>query len=156
MILHDDTYNKIAELIFKLRQKCALKDAYFMKLFGISQSEYNCLVQFFEVNSMGVKDLAERLEITPGGVTRIITSLENKGYVERRISLDDRRNINVLLTSQGKKLVKKMRRAAIDIHREIFDQIDPSERETVAAAIQTLLNALDSWLQEQARVLEES
>jgi DNA-binding MarR family transcriptional regulator len=113
-------------------------------------------VQFFEVNSMGVKDLAERLEITPGGVTRIITSLENKGYVERRISLDDRRNINVLLTSQGKKLVKKMRRAAIDIHREIFDQIDPSERETVAAAIQTLLNALDSWLQEQARVLEES
>ena len=156
MILHDDAYNKIAELIFKLRQKCALKDIYFMKLFGISQSEYNCLVQFFEVNSMGVKDLAERLDITPGGVTRIITSLENKGYVERRISLDDRRNINVLLTSQGRKLVKKMRRAAIDIHREIFDQIDPSERETVAAAIQTLLNALDSWLQEQARVLEES
>ncbi len=156
MILQDDAYNKIADLIFKLRQKCALKDAYFMKLIGISQSEYNCLVQFFDVESMGVKDLSERLEITPGGVTRIITSLENKGYVVRRISLDDRRNINVSLTSQGKKLVKKMRKAAIDIHREIFDQIDPDERENVARAIQTLLHALDVWLQEQARVLEES
>ncbi len=156
MILQDDAYNKIADLIFKLRQKCALKDAYFMKLIGISQSEYNCLVQFFEIDSMGVKDLAERLEITPGGVTRIITSLENKGYVVRRISLDDRRNINVSLTSQGKKLVKKMRRAAIDIHREIFDQIEPQEREKVAEAIQTLLNALDAWLQKQEKYLQES
>ncbi len=156
MILRDEAYNKIADLIFKLRQKCALKDAYFMKLIGISQSEYNCLVQFFDEEAMGVKDLAERLEITPGGVTRIITSLENKGYVVRRISLNDRRNINVSLTSQGKKLVKKMRKAAIDIHREIFDQIDPQERENVVRAIQTLLTALDNWLREQARVLEES
>jgi len=156
MALKKDPYKHIAELIFNLRQKCNLKDVLFVRMIGITQSEYNCLVQFYDQERMGVKELSERLGITPGGVTRIITSLENKGYVERRIAPDDRRNINVILTKQGKKIVERIRKVSAEIHEEIFKRIDADSRDEVVKAIQQLLNALDLWLKEHGQELEES
>ncbi len=138
--------NQMAELVFTLRQKCALKDLHFVKMLGITAAEYNCLVQFFNTDSFGVKELAERLEITPGGVTRIVTSLEEKGIVERKISPEDRRGINVTLTPRGKKIVEEIRRASLDLHQEILQQIEPQYRKPVVEAIEKLVQAIDTWL----------
>ncbi len=138
--------DRMAELVFTLRQKCALKDLYFVKMLGITAAEYNCLVQFFNTDSFGVKELAERLDITPGGVTRIVTSLEEKGIVERKISPEDRRGINVMLTPKGKKIVQEIRQASLDLHAEILQQIEPQYRQPVVEAIGKLIQAIDTWL----------
>jgi len=150
-----DLTAQMAEVIFSLRQKCALKDLYFVKTLGITAAEYNCLVQFFNADSLGVKELAEKLDITPGGVTRIITSLEEKKIVTRRISPEDRRGINVILTAKGKKMVKQIRQASMDLHAEILAQIDPQSRVAVVNAVKKLIEAIDSWLKAHDEVLEE-
>jgi DNA-binding MarR family transcriptional regulator len=138
---------KLAELIFTLRQKCALKDLYFIKRAGISSAEYNCLMQFFGSTSIGMKELGGRLDITPGGVTRIITGLEDKGIVERRIDAEDRRGINVILTRKGERLVRDMRQASLEIHTDIIERIEASSRKGVIEAIERLIRAIDSWLE---------
>lgn len=147
MHAHNDTVSKLADLIFTLRQKCALKDHYVVMQAGISQAEYNCLTQFFDSGTIGMKELGERLDITPGGVTRIITGLEEKGIVERRIDSEDRRGINVILTKRGERIVGDIRSTSLGLHAEIIERIDPSSRRNVIDAIEKLVSAINDWLE---------
>ena len=146
MARNDDQVAKMAELMFTLRQKCSLKDLHFVKRFGISSAEYNCLIQFYGMSSIGMKELGEHLSITPGGVTRIITSLEEKKLVKREIDPDDRRGINVNLTEQGERIVSDIRRASLELHNEILKQIKPDQHGAIVGAIEQLLGAIDTWL----------
>lgn len=147
MIPHNQEYvTRMAKLVFTLRQKCALKDNYFVRSLDITTSEYICLVQFFDSNVMGVKELASRLEITSGGVTRILTSLEDKGIIKRRISPEDRRNIDVHLTKKGSEMVDHIRQASYDLHADILSHIEPEHRPPVLNAIEQLIMAIDNWV----------
>ena len=137
---------RMAKLVFILRKKCAQKDSYFVNKFDISTPEYICLVQFFDSNIMSIKELASQLDITSGGVTRILTSLEKKGIIERRISPEDRRNIDVHLTQKGIEMVARIREASYDLHGEILSHITPEHREQVLNAIEQLVKAIDNWL----------
>lgn len=142
----DTRARRMAELIFALRQKCAQKDLYFLRHADISPAEYGCLFQFFDADEAGMKELGERLDITPGGVTRIVTSLEEKGIVERRISPEDRREIRVALTGAGRRLVGRVRRESQELHAEIIGAIDPRRREAVVAGLEQLVRAISDWL----------
>ncbi len=138
---------RMSELIFTLRQKCALKDLYFVKKLGISIAEFNALVQFFTHDALGVKELAEKLDITPGGVTRIVTSLEEKGLVLRKISPEDRRSVDVFLTETGKDMVQQIRQTSLELHAKILEQIEPQFRQPVVDAIERLIEAIDKWIE---------
>jgi len=151
----NDKVTRLAGLIFTLRQKCALKDHFIVKRAGISQAEYNCLSQFFDAGTIGMKKLGERLDITPGGVTRIITGLEEKGIVERRIDAEDRRGINVILTKRGERIVGDIRDTSLGLHAEIIERIDPSSREKVIEAVEQLITAINDWLEANAGSEEE-
>ncbi len=137
---------RMTKLVFTLRQKCALKDDYFVHKFDITTSEYTCLVQFFDSNVLGVKELSKRLGLTSGGVTRILTSLENKKIIDRRISPEDRRNINVYLTEKGIDMINRIRQASIDLHADILSHIAQEHREPVLNALEQLINAIDNWV----------
>lgn len=148
----NNNVSKLADLIFTLRQKCAMKDHYVVRRAGISQAEYNCLIQFFDAGTIGMKELGERLDITPGGVTRIITGLEEKGIVERRIDSEDRRGINVILTPRGKRIVGEIRNTSLELHAEIIERIDPSSRQKVVEAIEQLILAINNWLETNNKI----
>lgn len=145
-------YSAIAELVFTLRQKCALKDLYFVRKMGISQAEFNCLAQFYDTDVLGVKELNEKLELTPGGVTRVLTLLEKKGLIKRRISLEDRRSIDVILTKKGKDMVQKLQKAASELHKEIFAQLDARSRQKLVWSIEQLMKIIDQWLEKNKEV----
>ncbi len=147
MNVTSDLPQRMSELIFTLRQKCAIKDLFLVKSLGISIAEFNALLQFFNSQSLGVKELAERLDITPGGVTRIVTSLEDKGLVVRKISPEDRRSVDVFLTDKGKEMVKQIWQTSLELHRRILEQIEPTFREPVVEAISKLIDAIDKWIE---------
>lgn len=137
---------RMTNLVFILRQKCALKDNYFVHRFDITTSEYICLTQFFDRDVLGVSELAKRLGITSGGVTRILNSLERKDIIDRRISQEDRRNIDVYLTDKGKEMVNRIRQASYELHAEILSHIAPEHRKPILNAIEQLIKAIDNWV----------
>ena len=140
---------KMANLVFTLRQKCAAKDMVFVRRLHITPAEFNCLLQFFNHDGLNVKDLAQRLHITPGGVTRIVTSLEKKGILKREIAPNDRRGILVSLTEKGKEVVYQIKHASEELHGEILDKIEDEHREAIVFAVEQLIGAIDEWLKHQ-------
>ncbi len=82
-----------------------------------------------------VSAIAARLGVTTGSLTVAVTTLERKGYLERKKSQDDRRRIHVLATPKALK-VNEMH---IGFHEEMTNavvQLLPREQ------LETLVTAL--------------
>jgi len=81
-----------------------------MKPYGISPQQFNVLRilrgQGTNVASIGL--LQERMLDKMSNASRLVDKLFQKGFVNRKISVDDRRQAEVLITEQGLDLLKKL------------------------------------------------
>lgn len=88
------------------------RDLYFT---GLRKSEFVMLEIIERENGnreQGVlaSDIAKRLRITAPAVSKMLRSMEEKGYVERRVDEKDRRNTRVSITPDGKEAEQQVRR----------------------------------------------
>jgi DNA-binding MarR family transcriptional regulator len=60
-----------------------------------------------------VGELAERLQARPNGVVALVTRCEENGFVERRQGVEDRREVQVHLLSEGERLLRHL----AELHR---------------------------------------
>jgi len=70
---------------------------------GMSLADYQVLVHLSEADGQALRmaDLAERLQLTPGGLTRRLNGLVELGLVERRVCPEDRRGSFAAMTPSG-------------------------------------------------------
>lgn len=71
--------------------------------------EYRIMKHIYEEGSQAMARLAEMSYVTQAWITGMVDKLEEKGYVVRIRSNEDRRVINVDLTPSGIKFYKKMK-----------------------------------------------
>lgn len=137
---------KLANLTFSLLANCQEKEVRLAEIHGLTQAEFRCLRLFDTDETVNNKKIAERMNLSPSRLTRIIDGLVNKEYIIREIDPNDRRNMRVTLSHKGQSLVKQLNKAYVDIHREILKDIDPDQHETLTTALEHLLEALEKWL----------
>lgn len=56
-----------------------------------------------------MSDLAERLTLSRGGITKLVDRLQEAGYLERITCKEDRRSFQAELTPAGEKMLEEMR-----------------------------------------------
>ena len=143
----NSTASRLANLTFSLLANCQEKEVHLAELHGLTQAEFRCLRLFGTDESLNNKTIAERMNLSPSRLTRIIDGLVKKRYIRRNIDSNDRRNMKVLLSTKGKALVQQLNKAYVDIHEEILMDIDPSQHEQLIVAMTHLLEALEKWLE---------
>lgn len=88
-------------------------------------------------------DLARRLEISPGGLTRVADRLVERGWIERQTPANNRREVYAVLTSEGARALKRARVIYLRVLRETLARyLDTSELETLAALTGSLHESL--------------
>jgi DNA-binding MarR family transcriptional regulator len=81
---------------------------------------------------------AERLQ--PQSLTRIIGSLERAGWITRKRSATDRREIAIALTARGRRVLDgEVRSRRAWLSRAISAVLTPAERATLAEAAEVML-----------------
>ncbi len=75
--------------------------------FGITGPQLWALKAISQNESLSLSDLSERMYLHRSTITGVIDRLEKKGYVTRNRDQVDRRVINVQLTREGRRLVKR-------------------------------------------------
>lgn len=77
----------------------------------IRDSEFRLLITLQQSGPVGVRvsDLSAKMGITPAGVTHMINSLEQGGYLGRLADATDRRVVLVKLTDKGTALIRVMK-----------------------------------------------
>ena len=142
----DENASKLADLTFKLLANCQEKETRLAEKYGLTQSEFRCLRLFNKDDVLNNKQVAERMNLSPSRLTRIIDGLVNKDYINRQIEPSDRRNMKVELSKRGKIIVQKLNDAYVNIHEEILEDIDKTQHKPLISAMENLLVALQHWI----------
>ena len=143
----NQTAERLADLTFSLLQRCQEKEARLAEEHGLFHAEFRCLRLMGSEGSLNNKDIAERMNLSPSRLTRIVDGLEKKGYMQREINKGDRRNMKISLSRRGKILTNKLNKAFVDLHSEILQDIDVAQHEPLITAIEHLHLAVEKWLQ---------
>lgn len=142
----NENASKLADLTFKLLANCQEKEARLAEKYGLTQSEFRCLRLFNKNDVLNNKMVAERMNLSPSRLTRIIDGLVAKEYIIRQIEPADRRNMKVELSKRGNIIVQKLNDAYVNIHKEILEDIDRSQHKPLINAMENLLVALQKWI----------
>jgi len=113
---------------------------------GLSFSAYEALWVLSRAEDRRLKrvDLAERLVLTPSGVTRLLEGLEGAGLVDRVACDTDLRVSYAQLTDAGVEKLEQASCGHTGSVRALFEQhLDEDEIETLAGLLGKLPGALD-------------
>ena len=72
-----------------------------LSAFDITPVQYAVLYCLWENDRRSPKEIAERLKLENSTISGILERMEKKGLIERSISKEDRRFIQVLVTKKG-------------------------------------------------------
>jgi DNA-binding MarR family transcriptional regulator len=114
---------------------------------GMSLGDYQVLVYLSESDDreMRMCDLAERLQLSPSGLTRRLDGLVRTGYVRREPSTEDRRVMMARLTDEGFEALRTTAPHHVDsVRRRIFDHLDPTQVDEMAAIFGAIHTGLES------------
>ena len=87
--------------------------------------------------------IAERSRMAPPNVTTVLDRLADRGLLYRAPDPDDGRATIVLLTEDGKRLVRAVAAASSERLRSALEQLDETELEQLRTGLQALVREMD-------------
>ena len=111
-----------------------------LKEFGIYEPQYNVLriLRNAKGEPVSVNRILENMVQRSSNVTRIVDKLAAKGLVERTLSIEDRRKMDILITKEGLELLKKLDEKVHQFHKPMMKNLNKSEAETLRLLITKL------------------
>jgi DNA-binding MarR family transcriptional regulator len=109
---------------------------------GATRAQWKTLVTLSRSEGMNQGALAERLEVEPITLCRMIDRLEDSGLVERRRDPADRRAWRLFLTEAAAPVIEALRRDADAVFELAFDGLDTDERTALSAALERIRDNL--------------
>ena len=146
---------EMSEITCRLARACSRKDSSFADLFNLTPTELRCLRMFSQKSTVAIKEMIKELEISAGRVTHILTSLEKKKYISRRVDSEDKRNHLVDLTPQSRKFIIQLTQKHIQLHQTILKNINPKEQKFIATIMLNLIEELESWTKKNREKLKK-
>lgn len=110
---------------------------------GVTVAEWVVLRELFESDARAPSDLAERLGMTRGAISKLADRLEAKALIVRRTDKSDRRWQTLMLTAKGRALVPVLAALADENDAEFFGHLASPERDHLIAAMKDIVHRRD-------------
>jgi MarR family 2-MHQ and catechol resistance regulon transcriptional repressor len=109
----------------------------------ISVTQCYALEALVRVGPRTLNELAAELYLDKSTASRVVTTLERKGYVARQTHPRDRRSILIDLTATGRRLHTKIEKDLIDETRQLLKDFEPAVRDAAPALLSKLARAAE-------------
>ena len=118
-------------------------DAHLRDQFDLSLTEIQLMIQIRAAGgSVRMMDIAQALNISKAGITKMVSRLEKQAYVRRKASAADGRVRNVFLTTKGATRLKETRpQLARWLNQHFTDVFSDQELKTLNKAMLKLIEA---------------
>ena len=107
----------------------------------LTYTQYITMMAMWEHSEMNVKELGKCLFLDSGTLTPVLKKLEAKGYIHRRRSRTDERNLSVTITEEGMKL--RDRALAVPTQMACCVDLSPEEGMMMHSLLHKILNNLN-------------
>jgi DNA-binding MarR family transcriptional regulator len=89
-----------------------------------------------------MSELAEKVVLTPSGLTRLVERLEKEGLVQRERTQEDRRGSYAVITREGKRaFLKAWPTYEQGIHAYFISMLDEEERRVIEKGLARIYQA---------------
>ena len=102
------------------------------------RGQYRCLTALNEAGTINQKRLAEILAVRSASVGEILLKLEQKGWILRQPSPQDKRTTLISLTEEGKKQAQRIRRERAAFHSGMVSTLTESEKESFSLLLRKI------------------
>ncbi len=98
-----------------------------------------------EQNNPGAKisKLSKATDMSKPAVSQMLNSLENKGFIERILTKEDRRVVYVNLTEKGTKVLKKAHTEMDNLLRQMLEELGPEDTAELTRIADKLFKILE-------------
>lgn len=107
----------------------------------VTVAEWVVLRELYDAAERNPSDLATRLGLTRGAISKLADRLIMKSLVSRSFSTSDKRYQTLSLSTKGRGLVPKLSALADKNDEEFFGQLKPSDRAVVERAMKQIIDA---------------
>lgn len=108
----------------------------------VSASVAHALTELAGDHSLTQTDLGGRLRLEKSTVSRLVSQLESRGWVERRRAGHDGRVLLLTLTGQGRELAAQIAASRAAFFARLCERIPPDRHGGLSGAIALLVEAL--------------
>lgn len=112
----------------------------------VSPSVAHALTELAARPSLTQTELAGRLRLEKSTVSRLVSQLEGRGWVERRRAEHDGRVLLLTLTDPGRELAAQIGASRAAFFSRLSERIPPNRHDELSGAIALLIEALHERL----------
>ena len=123
------------------RHREARLEAEFKRI-GLSVSRHRALSVLFAIEPCTMSELAEYSAVDRTTMTRTVDQLVETGLVERATPREDRRQVVLNLTEEGRRLCRRSLQAVFRVNRALLEGLAEAEQRVVARALEAFLHRL--------------
>ncbi|MEM6640046.1 MAG: MarR family winged helix-turn-helix transcriptional regulator [Pseudomonadota bacterium] len=107
--------------------------------FSLSIPEWRIMAVIGRFEGLSAREVAERTAMDKVAVSRALKRLEDRGYLNRRMSSRDRRRSVLRLSQQGRAVHREVAPMAIDYEKRLLETLTPDERDTLSQILDRLM-----------------
>jgi DNA-binding MarR family transcriptional regulator len=130
--------NRLRPVLLRLARELR-KEA---RAFGITGGQAGLLATVERHDRVGLGQLASEEGVSPPAMSKHVDRLEDAGLVRRLAGAGDRRRVEIALTPEGKRLLRRVRSQRTAWLAERLEQLDPRALAAVDRAIEPLTELL--------------
>lgn len=110
---------------------------------GLTALQYTALTVLERHPDLTSAHLARNSFVTAQSMADMVTSLRDRGLIDRHRDLDDRRRLVLALTEDGRSLLDGYRQAVADLESEMLSDLTTDQARTLRAALLSCREALN-------------
>jgi len=100
-----------------------------------------------ENGQITISELAARAKMLPPAISRTLKGLEERGYVERNVNKNDRRNTYVELTEAGRQLTEEARQTMSDFGKSVMSQVDEADMKRLISYLDNIYHIAEKEIE---------
>lgn len=141
-------FNKVVEFIEKSEvfQELHNRENYE----DLSFSEVHCIEKIGDLSVPNITMISHALNMTKGGITKITTKLQKKGYIEKYKLEGNKKEVHFKLTDLGRELYVKherLHREARDSEEALFSTFSEGDQRVIVEFLERLNNHIGAKIE---------
>jgi DNA-binding MarR family transcriptional regulator len=109
---------------------------------GVTSAQCQVLTELARVESASVAELARRLRVDKGWVSRTLATLEGEGLIAKRSGSDDGRLVFVSLTGAGHERASEVDRVLDEQAERVLGRVSEDRRQAAVEGLRLLVKAI--------------
>lgn len=98
---------------------------------GFTRNQWRVLAHLRRIDGINQSQLADRMDVEPIALVRLLDKLEAAGYVQRRQDPQDRRAYLLYLTAKAGPLIERLEAISVELREEVLGGLSAAERDAL-------------------------